>query len=136
MTQSVEIHDIEMPDITPERLHRKRRRAFDSVFLDIEPYSKVLKRSTASLMLLSDPRRECEPHEALSLARAKDFLWISFLRLYSESMVKGWVGWNASLFKINESPKHKVWYLPQINQSPTSNAVIKETLHRSITIAD
>ena len=35
----------------------------------------------------------------------------------------------------HESPKQKVWYLPQINESPTSNAVVKETLQRSLTIA-
>ena len=42
-----------------------------------------------------------------------------------------WVGWNASYSKENEVATEKVYYLPQINMSPTSRAVVKETLERA-----
>ena len=57
------------------------------------------------------------------------------LGLDTDEEIKMWVGWNASFVTPHESPKHRIWYLPQINESPTSNAVVKETLQRSLTIA-
>ena len=41
-----------------------------------------------------------------------------------------WVGWKA---QSQEEPTiiHKVWYLPQINQSPTLHAVVAETMNRA-----
>ena len=45
-----------------------------------------------------------------------------------------WVGWNAELFS-REEEKQQIWYLPQINLSPTSNAVVMETMKRSLSIA-
>ena len=46
-----------------------------------------------------------------------------------------WVGWNSKhIPKSNEI--QKVWYLPQINQSPTSVAVVAETLKRAQIIAE
>ena len=45
-----------------------------------------------------------------------------------------WSGWN-SLFSPQNDEVQKVWYLPQINESPTSNAVVVETLNRSLAIA-
>ena len=46
-----------------------------------------------------------------------------------------WVGWNS---KFDQSAKstQNIWYLPQINESPTSHAVVAETLKRAIQIAD
>ena len=37
-----------------------------------------------------------------------------------------WVGWNSTLSE-DKSPTNKIFYLPQINQSPTSVAVVAET---------
>ena len=47
-----------------------------------------------------------------------------------------WVGWNASLIGNFELDAQKVWYLPQINQSPTSSAVVLETMKRSQRLAE
>ena len=46
-----------------------------------------------------------------------------------------WVGWNS---KFDQSAKstQNIWYLPQINESPTSHAVVAETLKRAIQVAD
>lgn len=45
-----------------------------------------------------------------------------------------WVGWNAMSIPRDEH-LHKIWYLPHINQSPTSNAVVVETMKRSLRVA-
>ena len=45
-----------------------------------------------------------------------------------------WVGWNAKVIP-NDKRLQKIWYLPQINQSPTSNAIVVETMRRSLRIA-
>ena len=44
-----------------------------------------------------------------------------------------WVGWNSELFP-NTHKLQKVWYLPQINQSPTS-AVVADTMQHAQRIA-
>ena len=46
-----------------------------------------------------------------------------------------WTGWNALSTPSSDLPVQKVWYLPQINQSPTSNAVVMETMKRSSILA-
>ena len=48
-----------------------------------------------------------------------------------------WVGWNAVLSQNTlDGDRQKVWYLPQINLLPTSNAVVVETLKISLSIAN
>ena len=47
-----------------------------------------------------------------------------------------WVGWNAVLSQNTLGGDRQVWYLPQINLSPTSNTVVVETLKRSLSIAN
>ena len=47
------------------------------------------------------------------------------------------VGWNAQLMgEILVRDIQKLWNLSQINQSPTSNAVVVETMNISLTIAN
>ena len=41
-----------------------------------------------------------------------------------------WVGWNAQ-HRIDKKATEKIWYLPVINQPPTSTAVVKETMKRT-----
>ena len=45
-----------------------------------------------------------------------------------------WAGWNSLNFP-DTSIMHKVWYLPQINQSPTTTTVVAETMNRAQRIA-
>ena len=40
-----------------------------------------------------------------------------------------WVGWNSIFSAENTEVIQKVWYLPQINESPTLTAVVAETLN-------
>ena len=44
-----------------------------------------------------------------------------------------WVGWNSNLFPRDHETQ-KIWYLPQISMSPTSQAVVVETLKKSLRI--
>jgi uncharacterized protein YaiI (UPF0178 family) len=41
-----------------------------------------------------------------------------------------WVGWNAKYHKDFRATE-VIWYLPQINLSPTSTVVVKETMKRA-----
>ena len=45
-----------------------------------------------------------------------------------------WVGWNA-IRDDKQVTKQKIWYLQQINESPTSYSIVFETMHRSSEIA-
>ena len=46
-----------------------------------------------------------------------------------------WVGWN-SRYGPREESMQKVWYLKQMNESPTSTSVVAETLKRSQKVAE
>ena len=45
------------------------------------------------------------------------------------SVTPMWVGWNSIFSAENTEVIQKVWYLPQINESPTLTAVVAETLN-------
>lgn len=62
----------------------------------------------------------------------RDALWMAAFKV---DAVPFWSAWNTKLCK-DTSEIQKVWYLPQINESPTSRAVVAETMNRSIAIAD
>lgn len=111
--------------------HRKRRRAFDATGLDIEPYRKKPKMLTVPLLPLDDARRAIEPKSYLN-ARIYDSLWMMDF-CFSPHDTAMWVGWNAEPFP-NTHKLQKVWYLPQINQSPTSSAVVAETMRRGLRV--
>ena len=46
-----------------------------------------------------------------------------------------WLGWN-SRYGPQEESTQKVWYLKQMNESPTSTTVVAETLKRSQNVAE
>ena len=41
-----------------------------------------------------------------------------------------WIGWNAQ-HRIDKKATEKIWCLPAISQSPTSTAVVKETMKKA-----
>ena len=51
-----------------------------------------------------------------------------------DNSTRMWVGWNSTLIPHNDFTQ-KIWYLPQINQSSTSNSIVVETMRRSLCIA-
>ena len=46
-----------------------------------------------------------------------------------------WIGWNST-FSADKSPVNRIFYVPQINESPPSVAVVAETMKRTQKIAD
>ena len=64
----------------------------------------------------------------------KDVLWMTDVSTDPDKSTPMWVGWNSMLIPRDDSLQ-KVWYLPQINSSPTSNSVVIETMRRSLQAA-
>ena len=93
-------------------------------------------RSTPKLLSINDHCRKSIPTDSIHRANTKDFLLLADRKVRSHEAVPIWVGWNALSTPPSELPVQKVWYLPQIKQSPTSNSVVKETLRRSLQIAE
>ena len=73
---------------------------------------------------------------SLEHSQRKDFQWMIMLHADTSNTVPMWVGWNAMCLNSSEDGMQKIWYLPQINLSPTSNSVIIETMKRSQQLAE
>ena len=63
-----------------------------------------------------------------------DMLWMLNFVVNLHSLTPLWPGWNSKLIEPMQC-RQKVWNLPQINQSPTNDSVVSETLHKSLQIA-
>ena len=93
------------------------------------PYHKG-PRLTASFPVIGDLRRTM--YEVLNIesyVRKFDFWWL-FENMCDDNTPM-WTGFNAFRIKVN-SPVKKVFYMAQINQSPTSTSVVQETLKRAL----
>ena len=88
------------------------------------------------MLELSDARRLKYEKicDGISSPRKYDFLWMTDFMFNDNYATPMWVGWNAKYSPQNKSTQ-KIWYLPQINQSPTSTWVVAETMRRSLRIA-
>ena len=76
----------------------------------------------SSLLPLSDERRTKVPN-SLKKAQQNNFLWPSDLTFNRQSGdVPMWVSWDSS-YGPREESMQKVWYLKQMNESPTSISV-------------
>lgn len=108
---------------------RKRRRMFDTLDVEIEPYYKKPKlNEIVHLPLLA--KLDKTKYKNI---RQLDNLWVMSLAILKED-VPMWAGWNN--LKINESfPVQNVCYLPPINESPTSLSVVAHTLNTAQNIA-
>ena len=60
-----------------------------------------------------------------------DMLWMLNFEVNLHSLTPLWCGWNSKLIEPMQC-RQKVWNLPQINQSPTNDSVVSETLHKSL----
>ena len=61
-------------------------------------------------------------------------LWVLGFNVTPDKLTRLWPGWNAKIYEALQYTQ-KIWYLPQINQSPTNNSVIAETMRRFLEIA-
>ena len=86
------------------------------------------KISSVELMPLGCTDQQWIP-ESYQQAKINDLLWMIQFSILPKSTPM-WVGWNAQ-HRINKKATEKIWYLPAINQSPTSTEVIKETMKRA-----
>ena len=109
---------------------KKRRRAYSSRMLDIEPYRKKPKMDASKLLPPSDKRYAFQP-PSLEVAQKKDFLWVFSSKFDETNSIPMWAGWNSRNDASSFDQKQKIFYLPQINQSLTSHSVVLETMKRS-----
>ena len=52
----------------------------------------------------------------------------------TENSTAIWIGWNSNLIPSDDCIQEK-WYLPQINPSPTSYAVVRQTMKKLLKIS-
>ena len=114
-------------------LSKKRRRSYETESSEIQPYHKKPRLENAGLLAADDIRLLTSEENVDLGSWKKDVLWM--LDVWQNPNTPMWAGWNAE--RVYDCRKQmKVWYLPQINQSPTSNAVVVETMKRSQKLAE
>lgn len=109
---------------------KKRRRTFDAITPNLDPYPKR-PRLLQCLQPLS-PEIYAEP-SSLKIQQRINHIWM-FSHALAIPKTPMWVGFNSKIF-LDESMKQRISYLTTINQSPTNNAVVKETMVQSLKIA-
>ena len=120
--ESVEILNQDMNEsssaVEPDSIQssKRRRRTLHSTGLDLEPYRKKPKMNSSPLLPLNDLRRKYVP-TSYQFSVLYDTLWMLSLHFHPDDTPM-WVGWNANVFP-KEEVLQKIWYLPQINLSPT-----------------
>ena len=92
---------------------RKRRRAYESPAIEIEPYRKKTKMMQ-NPMLPVDHIRRTEIPTSLQQAKVLDFVWM-FECTFNPNHTPMWTGWNSQRFQNETDSKQKVFYLSQIN---------------------
>ena len=106
----------------------KRRITFEAIGLEIEPYQKRRRITNRSILPPAYDKRHYIP-DSYHSARFKDIIWMTEASFFPVETPM-WVGWNSSYSSYTEASE-VIWYLPQINISPTSNAVVRETMKRA-----
>lgn len=119
------------------QVKKRRRRTYDPSGIDIKPYRKKPKLKPDDLLSSENPKRQ--KYEStiniFQLSKKLDILWMTSFLANKSSLTPMWVGWNANTMP-KDNKIQKIWYLPQINMSPTSNSVVIETMKRSLCISD
>ena len=113
---------------------KKRRRTYEAAGLDIEPYRKKPKMNKAKFLPINDERRLYVP-DSKRQSWLKDVLWMADILTNDIKGTPMWVGWNALLHPQYQHIQ-KIWYMRQLNQSPTSNSVVVETMKKAQRVAE
>lgn len=116
----------------PLPLSRKRR-FFEAPQIDIEPYRKKPRVNAPQLISIDNIGRQLIPNNYRRIQHL-DRLWIICLANKPDKTPM-WNGFNAKVLTDN-LPQHRISYMPQINESPTSLSVVRETLKTSLKVAD
>ena len=112
---------------------KRRRRAYEAKGTDIAPYRKKPKMECTEFLPLKDPRRKQIP-DSLAEAKKKDIIWMMSHHTYP-TRTPLWLGRDSKHFQESK-PMQKIWYLSPINESPTSDAVVAETLATAQKVAE
>mgnify|MGYP005983678057 FL=1 len=112
--------------------HRKRRR-FSVISREVRPYFQKPKTTMQLLPGDSIIDRIDVCKGATEIAITKDLLWI--MSLSQLDFVPMWLGYNCMVY-MDQSEIQKNEYLPQINSSPTSYAIVNETLNMANEISE
>lgn len=112
---------------------QRKRRRFSGISREIRPY---YSKPTTSMQLLTEGSfvntiDECK--SATTIATNKDILWI--MSLLRKDSVPMWLGYNC-MMSSDPNLIQNIEYLPPINCSPTSYAVVQETLIMATEIAE
>lgn len=109
-------------------LQRRRRTYHSSFDCNIEPY--IRKTQTMSQLVGG----EAEIPESLRSAIDLNNLWMIYHALNIDGATR-WFVWNSER-GTDENPIQKIGYLPNLNMSPTSEAVVRKTLQIALDIAN
>ncbi|CAG5110081.1 Protein of unknown function, partial [Cotesia congregata] len=120
------------PEVNEEGPLRKRRR-FNEISREIRPYYSKPKTNLQLLPVDAFNTVIDACQGATEIATDKDLLWI--MSLSKLDSVPMWLGYNC-LILTDPSEKQKIEYLPLINSSPTSYAIVNETLIMANEIAE
>lgn len=122
------------PDISAnEQGPSRKRRRFNEITREIRPYYSKPKTNLQLLPVDSFTNVIDVCQGAAEVATDKDLLWI--MALSKLDSVPMWLGYNC-LISTDHSEKQKIEYLPPINSSPTSYAIVNETLIMATEIAE
>ena len=114
----------------------KRRRTFEATDLDIAAYYKKPKDFEANFLSKDDDlRKKLDVDVSNEALKVKwDLMWCFDVITNLNKDTPMWTGWNSKLLP-KSTELQGVWYLPQLNESPTSYSVVAETLRRSLATA-
>ena len=125
LSQKIQGLAIAIDGTSENKKSRKRRRAYEPTGLNIEPYHKKPKTVGANFLPLNHPLRTIPEAQAnISKSWEKDILWMADVATDTENSTPMWIGCNSNLIPSDDCTQ-EIWYLPQINRSPTSSAVVR-----------
>ena len=108
---------------------------YEPTGLNIEPYHKKSKTVGTNFLPLNHlSRTNPEAQANISKSWEKDILWMADVATDTENSTPMWIGCNSNLIPSDDCTQ-EIWYLPQINQSPTSYAVVRQTMRKSLKIS-
>ncbi|XP_071577048.1 uncharacterized protein [Temnothorax nylanderi] len=110
----------------------RKRRMFEPINVDFPRDAKKYKINCQ--LIPNDDRSRDQIPEDLSTFKELNIAWILSYALNVPNTPM-WVYFNAKIIQ-DESRIQKIAYLTQINESPTDINVVKETMRRSLTLAN
>ena len=114
---------------------RKHRCVYEPSGLNIEPCHKKSKTAGTNFLPLNHPSRTNPEAQAnISKSWGKYIPWMADVATDTENSTLMWIGWNSNLITSDDCFQ-KILYLPQINQSPMSNAAVCQTMKKSLKIS-